>query len=57
MTIYEKMWNELKNRVAINISQNIPVVDLITFMNNFEEHYKDDIINEAMVEQEKENKK
>ena len=53
MSIYETMWNELKNRVNLNISKSIPKEDIISFMNALEEHFNDDIIEEAL----KENKK
>jgi hypothetical protein len=37
---YEEMWNELKQRVNLNISQQIPTNDLLQFMNALEEHFQ-----------------
>ncbi len=41
--VYETMWNELKNRVSLNISQEIPVTDMIRFINALEEHFQQEI--------------
>ena len=48
MSVHETMWNELKNRVSLNISKQITQEDMISFMNALESHFKDDIDKEVM---------
>jgi len=50
------MWTELKNRVELSIAQQIPAQDLRTLMNAYEDHFKQEIMEDAMKEAEKQEK-
>lgn len=50
MSAYETMWNELKNRVSLNITQSIPIKDMLNLMAAYEEHFKEQLEKELIDE-------
>ena len=51
------MWNELRNRVEVSIATNIPVTDLKNLIQAYEDHFKQEIMEEALKEEENKKKK
>ena len=56
MNVYRTMWAELKNRVELSIAQQIPAQDIINLINAYENHFKQEITEDAMREAEKQEK-
>lgn len=50
------MWTELRNRVELSIAQQIPAQDITNLMQAYENHYKQEITEDAMKEAEKQEK-
>lgn len=51
------MWNELRNRVEVSIATQIPVTDLKNIIYAYEDHFKQEIMEETLKEEEKQKKK